>query len=117
PVESSHFVRTVVCAVAGTDTTVISHLVEAFGAMRSSRHGTNCLTRCIVTLLTHHRHEGHLWILGGLFQPSKVIFRCVAAVVLVYSDPMHFPAISHFGFSYYRHVVFSLASDSTSAAS
>jgi uncharacterized membrane protein len=56
PVESSYFIWTVICAIAGSDTTVISHLVVTFCELwLVARNRTNVFTWCIFAMLTKHR--------------------------------------------------------------
>src|ERR1044072_2669123 len=59
PVKAAYFIRTVVGAVTGTDTTVICHLVNTFRAVVGSSHRTNVLTGSIITVLAQHRLEHH----------------------------------------------------------
>src|SRR5690606_11669083 len=128
-VESAHFVRTVICAVTCTNTSVVSHLVLALTAMRCCCYRTNCFTRCVVTVLAQHRLEYYLRIvcrsfhfiettqrsffseqlITGLFFLiilSNGLFR---RVISVDTKPVHITASSYFRLTTNRYVVLGMA--------
>jgi hypothetical protein len=62
PVETADLERAVIGAVTGTDTTVVRHLVQAFGAMVGRIDRANILAGGIVAMLTQHRLESDLHV-------------------------------------------------------
>src|SRR6056300_209562 len=71
PVKTSHFIRTVIGTITCSYTTVIRHMVLTLSRVRCCSYRTNCLTWCMVTVLTHYRLESHLRIDRRIFQFSK----------------------------------------------
>src|SRR6267142_1914886 len=77
PVEAAHLIRTVVGAVARSDTAVIDLLIEPFGTGGGGKHRTDRLAGRILTVLAHH----------GLMDADGILFG--AAVVAVDTQPVH----------------------------
>jgi len=109
PVEPSHFVRTVISTIPGTNTTVIGHLIQPLCAMCGSCNRADSLTWCIITMLTHNGLKGHFRIFRSFFQSLQVFCRCIWTEIPVDPDPVHFPAVQHFLLPYDRHIIFNLA--------
>src|SRR5690606_33620955 len=70
PVESTHLVGAVVGAVAGTDATVVGHLVQALVAVRGGGHRAHRFARRVVAVLSQHRHQHHPGVLAGHLHPE-----------------------------------------------
>src|SRR5690606_11724285 len=117
PVEAAYFIRTVVCTIAGTDATVVCHLVEPLGAVCGGRHRADSLARCIIAMLAKHGLEYHLRILSSILKFPPVVHRRIAAVVAVDTQPVHFTAVDHFLAAHERHVVLYVTRHHASATS
>src|SRR6185437_5683339 len=102
PVETSHFIRTVVLTITGADTTVISHLIHSFGAMVGSIDGANVLAWSVVAMLTKHRLEYHL----DLFRVVEFASRR-HRIISVDPDPVHVVETQDLIFADHGHVVLS----------
>jgi len=77
-VETPHFERTVVGTVAGSDATVVSHLIQAFLAVWGSCHRTNIFAGRIVTMLAHHWLENHFRIIR--FDHVNILRPCIITI-------------------------------------
>ena len=71
PVETTYFIRTVVCAISCTDTTVISHLVDAFAAVVGCSYRANVFTGSVIAMLAKHRLENSCTLSGSFISPLK----------------------------------------------
>src|SRR5690554_5291452 len=86
--------------------------------MDGSQYRTYSLTRCVITVLTHHWLVHHsdifiirttqalhlfLFIYTGFVVLLSIIL--VDRIITVNSQPMHFPATSHFITTHHRNVV------------
>jgi len=107
PVEVTYFVRAVVSAIFSTDTTVVSHLVQALAAVIGSRYRTNVFARGVIAMLTQHRLEYRLYAIRIFGHASKIT---------VDTQPVHFMRFQHMFFTHYRNIVFCLATHHTSTA-
>src|SRR5262249_4660651 len=111
-VESPHFIRAVVRAVARPDAAVVDHVVQAFLAVHGRAYRANFFARCVFALLARHGLEVCLWIgqLGIFFRLIFLRFQ-PGLVVPVNADPVHLAAAHHLIFADDRNIVLALASD------
>src|SRR5574343_1068936 len=107
PVKATYFIRTVVRAITGTDTTVIGHLVQTFAAVVGSGYRTNVLTWSVVAMLTKHWLENRLNAIGIVH---------ITAEITVDTHPVHFVETQHLVLTYYENVVLCCTSYATSTA-
>src|SRR5690606_9731062 len=117
PVEPPYFIRAVIGTVSCTNASVVGHLVKTLRTVRSSYYRTNCLTRSIVTMLTSHWLESHLWIISSHFQFLVGLGTFWRAIIAVNPDPNHLSSVQYLLLTYYCHVVFHLTGHRTGAAS
>src|SRR5690606_28092649 len=73
PVETSYFVRVVICTITSSYTTLISHHVLSLFTVRGSRNRTNCFSWCMVTMLTDHRLKNNISIFCCWFDKYFVL--------------------------------------------
>ncbi len=117
-VEAAHFVRTVVRAVARSDTAVIDHVVQAFGAVHRGSHRADLLAGGVLTLLAGNRLEKRWGIEKRLIVAGRIVRRRPNRlfVIAVDTDPVHFAAAHHLILADHGDVVLRLAGDHASVA-
>ena len=59
-------------------------------------------------MLAHHRLESNFGVFRSYFHIFFAIIGCITAIISIDAQPMHFPSIKHFFFSYNRYVVFNI---------
>src|SRR5690606_4212031 len=131
PVEPTHLVRTVISAITGSHTTVVNHLVLSLTSVHGCSNRTNSFTRSMITVLTHHRLEYYLRVIGCMFHFPKLAERLTQTghsfffldiisegffrrIISVNPQPVHISISPHFLFPYHRNVVLSVTGYNTS---
>src|SRR5260221_2964213 len=99
PVKAAYFIRTVVGAIAGPDTAVVSHLVQTFGAVVGSVDRANVLTGSIVAMLTQHGLEDNLDVV------RIIQLTAGSGVVAVNTQPVHIVEAQYFTLADHRYIV------------
>ena len=121
-VEAAHFIRTVIRAVARSDTALVDHVVKAFGAVHRGAHGTNLLAWSVLALLAGHGLEKGFRILEGRLIFGRIAGGlaggrgCRVRIVAIDANPVHFASAHHLVLADNRNVVFRLAGDDAGVA-
>src|SRR5690606_5051673 len=102
PIETTHLIRAVVCAVFSPDAAIISHLIQTLAAMVSSRYRANVLTGGVVAVLTKHRLENRLNAVGILGLSTEIA---------VNPQPVHYLKFEHVGLADHADIVLRLTAD------
>src|SRR5688572_11720335 len=116
PVKATDFVRTVVSTIPCTNTSVVSHLIQAFTAMRCRCDRANSFAWCIVAMLAKHGLKYNFRIFACLLDAFPIVGRRVAAIVTIDSQPVHFPSSDNFVTTYKCNVVLDVTGYDTGAA-
>src|SRR6185503_9722237 len=104
-VKPPNFIRAVVRAIPSADATVVSHVVEAFGAVRGRRNRAHHFARRVLALLARNGLEIGLRVSLAAF------------VVCIHAKPVHLAAPGDLLLSYDWNVVLGDTSNNASVAS
>ena len=103
-IEATNFVRTIIGAITSTDTTIVSHRVEALVVVNRGVRRTNRFARCGFAVLTCHTHESHLWV----FRNRRTCFITTVKEVTIEANPMHATTLQHLVASHDWNIIFRL---------